>query len=71
VCGSLDFDEENGAVEIQRLNDIGNRAGTTCRSLCSGVLGCDHEMGGRDMEIIEPIELILDRLCPADESATM
>jgi hypothetical protein len=37
VCGSLGFDEENGAVEVQRLNDIGNRAGTTCRGLCSGV----------------------------------
>jgi len=71
VCGRLDFDEENGAVEIQRLNDIGDReidgAGTTCRSLCSGVLGYDRELGGREAfienSIIEPIELILDRLC--------
>lgn len=25
VCGSLDFDEENGAFEIQRLDDKGDR----------------------------------------------
>ena len=51
MCGRLDFDEENGALEIQGLNDIGDReidgAGTTCRGLCSGVLGCDRELGGR------------------------
>jgi hypothetical protein len=71
VCGRLDLDEENGALEIQRLNDKGDRetdgASTTCRSLCSGVLGCDRETGGREAfsenTIIEPIELILDRLC--------
>jgi hypothetical protein len=71
VCGRLDFDEENGALEIQRLDDIADRetdgAGTTCHSLFSGVLGCDREMGGREAfgenAIIEPIELILDPLC--------
>jgi hypothetical protein len=63
-CGSLGFDEENGLSRFNgSMTRVGNRAGTTCRSLCSGVLGCDHEMGGRDMEIIEPIERILDRLC--------
>lgn len=52
MCGSLDFDEENGAVEIQRLDDIGDHetdgAGTTVtsRSVYSGVLGCDREIGG-------------------------
>jgi hypothetical protein len=64
VCGSPGFDEENGLSRFNgSMTRVGNRAGTTCRSLCSGVLGCDHEMGGRDMEIIEPIERILDRLC--------
>src|SRR6266702_1310033 len=71
MCGRLDFDEENGAVQIQRLNDIGDRvgdgAGTTCLSPCSGVLGCDRELGGREAfvenTIIEPIEFVLDTLC--------
>lgn len=67
----LDFEEENGAVKIERLNDIANRevngAGTACLSLCSDVLGCDCELEGREAlvenAIIEPIELVFNRLC--------
>lgn len=70
ICRRLDFNEENGALEIQWLNDIGNHevdgASTTCLSLLSDVLGCDYKLGGREAfnenTIIKPIELVLDTL---------